>query len=187
MRQLPCPVQLLVVLKLQQTEKMCEKSVKPFQLNIDEKTGEFFCDCVFFQFYNLLCWYFWQQEILYWNLLIFDMWAWYEFMWENCEFKIYKSIKTEYIANNLNKEIEASKQHCLKVWKLLKSLRTWNYSLKKNIETQSVELNIKNEVIQLWIQGLTEFMSTINSKNVKNLMKKYKTLEGLKVDNSEVD
>ncbi len=30
-------------------------------------------------------------------------------------------------------------------------------------------------------------MSTISSKNVKNLMKKYKTLEGLKVDNSEVD
>ncbi len=30
-------------------------------------------------------------------------------------------------------------------------------------------------------------MSKISSKNVKNLMKEYKTLEGLKVDNSEVD
>ncbi len=55
MQQLPCPVQLLVVLKLQQAEKMCEKDVKSFKLNIDEKTGEFFCNCVFFQFYNLLC------------------------------------------------------------------------------------------------------------------------------------
>jgi len=55
MQQLPCSVQLLVVLKLQQAEKMCEKGVKPFKLNIDKKTGEFFCDCVFFQFYNLLC------------------------------------------------------------------------------------------------------------------------------------
>ncbi len=34
---------------------MYEKGVKPFELNIDEKTDEFFCDCVFFQFYNLLC------------------------------------------------------------------------------------------------------------------------------------
>ena len=40
MRQLPCPVQLLVVLELQQAEKMCEKGVKSFKLNIDEKTGE---------------------------------------------------------------------------------------------------------------------------------------------------
>ena len=108
-------------------------------------------------------------------------------MWENCEFKIYKSIETEYIVNNLNKEIEASEQHCLKVWKVLKLLRTWYYSLKKNIEAQSVKLNVKNRVIWLWIWGLTEFMSTMSSKNVKNLMKKYKTLEGLKVDNSEVD
>ena len=55
MQQLPCSVQLLVVSELQQAEKMCEKGVKSFKLNIDEKTGEFFCDCVFFQFYNLLC------------------------------------------------------------------------------------------------------------------------------------
>jgi len=55
MQQLPCSVQLLVVLKLQQAEKMCEKNVKSFKLNIDKKTDEFFCDCVFFQFYNLLC------------------------------------------------------------------------------------------------------------------------------------
>ncbi len=115
------------------------------------------------------------------------MWAQYGFMWKNCEFKIYKSIETEYIVNNLNKEIEAPKQHHLKVQKILKSLRTQYYSLKKNIEAQSVELNIKAWVIQLWIQGLTEFMSTMSSKNVKDLMKKYKTLEGLKVDNSEVD
>ncbi len=108
-------------------------------------------------------------------------------MWKNCEFEIYESIKTEYIVNNLNKEIEASEQHYLKVWEVLKSLRTWYYSLKKNIEAQGVKLNVKNGVIQLWIQGLTEFMSTISSKSVKNLMKKYKTLEGLKVDNSEVD
>ena len=187
MWQLPCPVQLLVVLKLQQAEKMCEKGVKPFELNIDEKTGEFFCDCVFFQFYNLLCWHFWQQEILYWNLLIFDMWVWYEFMWENCEFKIYKSIETEYIVNDLNKEIKASEQHHLKVWEVLKSLRTWYYSLKKNIEAQGVKLNVKDRVIRLWIQGLAEFMSTMSSKSVKDLMKKYKTLKGLKVDNSEVD
>ncbi len=55
MWQLPCSVQLLVVLKLQHTEKMCEKSVKSFELNINEKTGEFFYDCVFFWFYNLSC------------------------------------------------------------------------------------------------------------------------------------
>jgi len=48
MQQLPCPVQLLVISELQQTEKMCEKGVKPFELNIDKKTGESFCDCVFF-------------------------------------------------------------------------------------------------------------------------------------------
>ncbi len=58
MQQLPCSVQLLVVLKLQQAEKMCEKNVKSFKLNIDKKTGEFFCDCVFFWFYNLLCQHF---------------------------------------------------------------------------------------------------------------------------------
>ena len=115
------------------------------------------------------------------------MWAQYEFMWENCEFKIYKSIETEYIVNDLNKEIEASKQHYLKIWKILKSLRTQYYSLNKNIEAQSVILNVKDRVIQLWIWGLTEFMSTMSSKNVKNLVKKYKTLEGLKVDNSKVD
>ncbi len=103
---------------------MCEKSVKSFELNIDKKTGESFCDCVFFWFYNLLCQYFWQQKILYQNLLTSDMWAQYGFMWEDCGFEIYKSIETEYIANNLNKEIEASKQHHLKVWKVLKSLRT---------------------------------------------------------------
>ncbi len=108
-------------------------------------------------------------------------------MWKNCEFKIYESIETEYIVNDLNKEIKASKQHHLKVQKVLKSLRTQYYSLKKDIEAQSVKLNVKDRVIQLWIQGLTEFMSTMSSKSVKNLMKKYKTLEGLKVDNSEVD
>ncbi len=27
---------------------MCEKGVKSFELNIDKKTDEFFCDCVFF-------------------------------------------------------------------------------------------------------------------------------------------
>ena len=166
---------------------MCEKGVKPFELNIDKKTGESFCDCVFFQFYNLLCQHFWQQEILYQSLLTSDMWAQYGFMWENCEFEIYKSIETEYIVNNLNKEIEAPKQHHLKVQKILKSLRTQYYSLKKNIEVQSVKLNVKNRVIQLWIQGLTEFMSTMSSKGVKNLIKKYNTLEGLKVDNSEVN
>ncbi len=48
MQQLPCSVQLLVILKLQQAEKMFEKNVKSFKLNIDEKTDEFFCDCVFF-------------------------------------------------------------------------------------------------------------------------------------------
>jgi len=149
MWQLPCSVQLLVILKLQQAEKMCEKNVKSFELNIDEKTGEFFCDCVFFQFYNLLCQHFWQQKILYWNLLTFDMWAQYGFMWENCEFKIYESIETEYIVNNLNKEIEALKQCCLKVQKVLKSLRTQYYSLKKDIKTRSVELNVKNRVIWL--------------------------------------
>jgi len=115
MWQLPCSVQLLMVSELWQAEKMCEKSVKSFKLNIDEKTGKSFCDYVFFQFYNLLCWHFWQQEILYWNLLIFDMWAQYGFMWKNCEFEIYESIETEYIVNDLNKEIKASKQHHLKV------------------------------------------------------------------------
>ncbi len=115
------------------------------------------------------------------------MWAQYGFMWENCEFEIYKSIETEYIANNLNKEIKASEQHHLKVWEVLKSLKTQYYSLKKDIEVQSVKLNVRDGVIQLWIQGLTEFISTMSSKSVKNLMKKYKTLKGLKVDNSEVD
>jgi len=46
---------------------------------------------------------------------------------------------------------------------------------------------IKDGVIWLWVQGWTEFMSTISSKGVKNLIKKYKTLKSLKVDNSEVD
>ena len=83
--------------------------------------------------------------------------------------------------------LEASEQHHLKVQKVLKSLRTQYYSLKKNIEAQSVKLNVRDGVIRLWIRGLTEFMSTMSSKSVKDLMKKYKTLEGLKVDNSKVD
>ncbi len=108
-------------------------------------------------------------------------------MWENCEFEIYKSIETEYIANDLNKEIEAPKWCYLKVWKVLKSLRTWYYSLKKDIETQGVELNVRDGVIWLWIRGLAGFMFTMSSKGVEDLMKEYKTLGGLKVDNSEVD
>ncbi len=124
MRQLPCPVQLLVVLELRQAEKMCEKGVEPFELNIDEETGESSCDCVFFRFYNLLCQHFWQQEILYRNLLTSDMWAQYGFMWEDCGFEIYESIGTEYIANGLDKEIGAPERHRLKVWKVLESLRT---------------------------------------------------------------
>jgi len=108
-------------------------------------------------------------------------------MWEKCGFKIYKSIETEYIVNDLNKEIKALKQQHLKVWEVLKSLRTQYYSLKKNIEAQRVKLNVKNGVIQLWIWGLAGFMSTMSRKGVKNLMKEYKTLEGLNIDDSEVE
>ena len=187
MRQLPCPVQLLVVLELRQAEKMCEEGVEPFELDIDEETGESSCDCVFFRSYNLSCRHFWQQEILYRNLLTSDMWARYGFMWEDCGFEIYESIGTEYIANDLDKEIGAPEQRRLKVWKVLESLRTWYYSLEKDIETQGVELDVRDGVIRLWIRGLAGFMSTMGSKDVEDLMKEYKTLGGLKVDNSEVD
>jgi len=48
-------------------------------------------------------------------------------------------------------------------------------------------LDVRDGVIRLWIRGLAGFMSTMGSKGVEDLMREYKTLGGLKVDNSEVD
>ncbi|KAI9871803.1 MAG: hypothetical protein M1830_002432, partial [Pleopsidium flavum] len=104
---------------------------------------------------------------------------------KNCEFEIYESIGTEYIANGLDKEIGAPEQRHLEVWEVLESLRTQYYSLKEDIEAQGVESDVRDRVIRLWIQGLAGFMSTMGSKGVEDLMKEYKTLGGLKVDNSE--
>jgi len=108
-------------------------------------------------------------------------------MWEDCGFEIYESIGTEYIANGLNKEIGAPERRRLKVREVLESLRTRYYSLEEDIEAQGVELDVRDGVIRLWIRGLAGFMSTMGSKGVEDLMEEYKTLGGLKVDNSEVD
>ena len=48
-------------------------------------------------------------------------------------------------------------------------------------------MDVRDGVIRLWIRGLAGFMSTMSSKGVEDLMEEYKTLGGLKVDNSEVD
>jgi len=70
---------------------------------------------------------------------------------------------------------------------MVESLKTQYYSLKEDIEAQGVELDVRDGVIRLWIRGLAGFMSTMGSKGMEDLMEEYKTLRGLKVDNSEVD
>ena len=82
-----------------------------------------------------------------------------------------------------------SQQHPVRAGQqcMVKSLRTQYDSLKKDIEAQGVDLNVRDRVIRLWIRGLAGFMSTMSSKGMEDLMKEYKTLRGLKVDDSKVD
>ena len=51
------------------------------------------------------------------------------------------------------------------------------------MKAQQCDLKVKNRVVWLWIQELTEVMFTMSRKNAENLMTKYWAIENVDDDN----
>jgi len=110
MRKLSYPVQLLVFHKKKRASQLLNDEVNPQPLKDD-----FSCNCLFFQQYTLSCQHVWQQKLLVEEVLTEDVWDCYTFMFEDCNFKIYKEITTTYSTKKIYEKIDASSKQWLEV------------------------------------------------------------------------
>jgi len=85
------------------------------EVNSQPLKDDFSCDCLFFQQYTFSCQHVWQQKLLVEEVLTENVWNCYTFMFEDCDFKIYKEMTTTYLTKKIYEKIDALSKWWLKV------------------------------------------------------------------------
>ena len=127
MRKLSYSVQLLVFCEKKRASQLLNDEMNPQSLKDD-----FSCDCLFFQQYALFCQHVWQQKLLVEEVLTENVWDCYAFMFEDCDFEIYKEMTTIYLTKKIYEKIDALSKQQLEV------------SFSFNVDNLLTLLNMRN-------------------------------------------
>ena len=148
LRQLPYPVQKLLVAELWEGQRLVELGEDIRELTDDVGL---YCDCLFFRSYQLPCRHVFQQDMLY-KLLRPEHWEAYYFMFEDCGMEVYEVHSKEYICKDIFEEAGAPARRKLAVRETLDQLRSAYHRLEEQVE--EMEEESADAFMNQWINGL---------------------------------
>ena len=154
------------------------------QLPKGELTDDLFCQCKFYQGYQLPCQHIWQFHLMSVVITSHDWTKWASIFGDDGGFEIYKTTTKTYTFNEIYSVIGGPAKHMLETRKVLDDIETRFFELDEL--TFGFTSAQKDKYLMLWVQNLKRMMGQIQKTAAKDALKQLQD-EGLILTGKAVD